>query len=206
VSQYSSRLIEAVVGEFSKLPGIGRKTALRLALHLLKKDKSEAEALGRSIIRMREDVKTCKHCHNVSDEEVCGICSDPRRDRTLVCVVEDIRDVMAIENTGQYKGLYHILGGIISPMDGVGPGDLHIGSLEAKVAEGGIQEVIMALPATMEGDTTNYYLYKKLRDFPARITTLARGISMGDELEYADEVTLGRSILNRVPYENNLKK
>jgi recombination protein RecR len=206
VSQYSSRLIEAVVQEFSRLPGIGRKTALRLALHLLKKDKSEAEALGRSIIRMREEVMTCKHCHNVSDEEVCGICSDPRRDRTLVCVVEDIRDVMAIENTGQYKGLYHILGGIISPMDGIGPGDLHIRSLEAKVAEGSIQEVIMALPVTMEGDTTNYYLYKKLRDFPARITTLARGISMGDELEYADEVTLGRSILNRVPYENNLKK
>jgi recombination protein RecR len=201
---YASRLLENAVNELSRLPGIGKKTALRLALHLLKKDPSVAEALGSSIIQLRNEIRFCKVCHNLSDSEICEICSSPKRNETLVCVVEDIRDVMAIENTGQYNGLYHILGGIISPIDGIGPSDLNIESLVQRIDKGSISEVIMALSTTIEGDTTNFYIYKRMRDRPVKITTIARGISVGDELEYADEITLGRSILNRLPYENTL--
>jgi recombination protein RecR len=201
---FSSRFIEEAVTEFSKLPGVGRKTALRFVLHLLKKDKKEVQTFGEAFIRLRNELKYCQLCHNISDHTVCEICSNPSRDHSIICVVEDIRDVMAIENTSQYRGVYHVLGGIISPMDGIGPGDLNIESLVSKTADGKILEVIMALSTTMEGDTTNFYIYKRLKDFPLRISTIARGISIGDELEYADEVTLGRSILNRTPYENSL--
>ncbi|MCB2219372.1 MAG: recombination mediator RecR [Bacteroidetes bacterium] len=201
---YASRLLESAVNELSRLPGIGKKTALRLALHLLKKDPTVAEALGNSIIQLRNEIMFCKVCHNLSDAEICEICSSPKRNEKLVCVVEDIRDVMAIENTGQYNGLYHILGGIISPMDGIGPADLNIESLIRRIDHESISEVIMALSTTIEGDTTNFYIYKRLKDRPVKITTIARGISVGDELEYADEITLGRSILNRLPYENTL--
>jgi recombination protein RecR len=186
------------------LPGIGKKTALRLALYLLKKDMPVAESLGKAIINLRTEIQFCKQCYNVSDHEICDICSNPKRNKSIVCVVEDVRDVMAIENTGQYSGLYHILGGIISPIDGIGPNDLNIEALIKRIPEENITEVIMALSTTIEGDTTNFYIYKKLKDFNLSITTIARGISVGDELEYADEVTLGRSILNRTPYENTL--
>jgi recombination protein RecR len=195
---FSSRLIEEAVLEFSKLPGVGRKTALRFVLHLLKKDRKEVQVFGESFIRLRNELKYCTLCHNVSDQETCEICANPGRDHST------IRDVMAIENTSQYRGVYHVLGGIISPMDGIGPGDLNIESLVAKAADGTVKEVIMALSTTMEGDTTNFYIYKRLKGYPMNITTIARGISIGDELEYADEVTLGRSILNRTPYENSL--
>lgn len=204
MNSYSSKLLESAVNELSRLPGIGKKTALRLALHLLKKDKSISESLGNSIIKMRSDIVFCKKCHNISDTELCEICTNTKRNEKLVCVVEDIRDVLAIENTGQFNGLYHILGGIISPMDGIGPNDLNIDSLVRRVEVDGIKEVIMALSTTIEGDTTNFYIYKKLKEFSLDITTIARGISIGDELEYADEVTLGRSILNRTPYESTL--
>ncbi len=204
MNSYSSKLLESAVNELSRLPGIGKKTALRLALHLLKKDKTISESLGNSIIKMRSDIVFCKKCHNISDTEFCEICTNPNRNEKLVCVVEDIRDVLAIENTGQYNGLYHILGGIISPMDGIGPNDLNIDSLVRRVGNDGVKEVIMALSTTIEGDTTNFYIYKKLKEFSLDITTIARGISIGDELEYADEVTLGRSILNRTPYESTL--
>lgn len=197
-------MLENSVNELSKLPGIGKKTALRLALHILKENNNYAESLGNSIIELRNKIQYCKTCHNISDSETCEICSNPKRDQSTVCVVEDVRDVMAIENTGQFTGVYHILGGIISPMDGIGPNDLNIQSLIKKVSENNTNEVIMALSTTIEGDTTNYYIFKKLSQFNIKITTIARGISIGDELEYADEITLGRSIINRTPYESSL--
>ncbi len=204
MNSYSSKLLEEAVNELSRLPGIGRKSALRLALHLLKQDKANVENFGRSIIRMRNEIMHCKHCHNISDSDVCEICANPKRDPNLLCVVEDIRDVMAIENTSQFIGLYHVLGGIISPMDGIGPNDLTINSLVERVKTEGIKEVVMALSTTIEGDTTNFYIYKKLKEFTIEISTIARGISIGDELEYADEVTLGRSIINRTPYHSSI--
>lgn len=206
MNTYSSKLLENSLNELSKLPGIGKKTALRLALYILKEENNYAESLGNSIIKLRNEIQYCKTCHNISDSETCEICSNPKRDHSTLCVVEDVRDVMAIENTGQFTGIYHILGGIISPMDGIGPSDLNIESLIKKISEDKINEVIMALSTTIEGDTTNYYIYKKLSRFNIKITTIARGISIGDELEYADEITLGRSIINRMPYENSLKE
>lgn len=197
---YSSVLVENAVDAFTRLPGIGRKTALRLALHLLKQSPEVAESLGDAIKKLRNDIRYCSICHNISDGDTCSICQNPKRDHTTVCVVEDLRDMIAIENTGQYKGVYHVLGGIISPMEGTGPGDLTLKSLTAKVESGSVKEVIMALPATVEGDTTNFYIYKLLRNHPVIITTIARGIPIGDELDYTDEITLGRSILNRQPY------
>lgn len=199
-----SKLIEEAVDQFASLPGIGKKTALRLVLHLLKQDNHTVEAFGNTFIKMRNEIKYCRSCHNISGQETCEICANPHRDHSLVCVVQDIRDVMAVENTMQHRGIYHVLGGIISPMDGIGPNDLNIESLVKKAAEGGIQEVVMALSSTMEGDTTSFYLYKRLKDFDVNITTIARGVAFGDEIEYADEITLGRSIVNRVPYVNSL--
>ncbi|HXC03384.1 MAG TPA: recombination mediator RecR [Bacteroidia bacterium] len=203
---FSSKLIEEAVNEFAKLPGVGRKTALRYVLHLLKKDQKETETFGNALLLLHRNLKHCKECHTISDQEICEICSNPVRDHSVICVVEDIRDVMAIESTAQYKGVYHVLGGIISPMDGIGPGDLKMESLVARAATGTVREVIMALSTTMEGDTTNFYIYKRLKGFSLKVSTIARGISIGDELEYADEVTLGRSILNRTPYENSLSQ
>lgn len=194
------------MNELAKLPGIGRKTALRLVLYLIKQDSINTDALGESIIKLRKEITYCKECHNISDTETCLICSNPNRDHSIICVVEDVRDVMAIENTNLYKGVYHTLGGIISPMDGIGPGNLNIETLVNKVTKGNIKEIIMALSATMEGDTTNFYIYKRLKEFNITITTIARGIAIGDDLEYTDEITLGRSILNRTPYENMLVK
>lgn len=202
---FSSALLENAVQEFAKLPGIGRKTALRLVLHMLKKEKNEVESFGNAIIQLRRDIIYCKCCHNISDTEVCGICSNQSRDKSTVCVVETVKDVMSIENTQQYKGLYHVLGGVISPMDGIGPADLEIESLVNRVAEGGISEIILALSTTMEGDTTNFYIFRKLASTAVKITTIARGISIGGELEYTDEVTLGRSIINRVEFTNSYK-
>lgn len=201
---FPSKLVENAVNELSKLPGIGKKTALRLVLHMLKEDHQYSNALGESILRLRKEITYCKECHNISDTETCLICANIQRDHRTICVVEDVRDVMAIETTNQYRGVYHILGGIISPMDGIGPNDLTIQSLIDKVEKGDVNEVIMALSATMEGDTTNFYIYKKLKDFDITISTIARGIAIGDDLEYTDEVTLGRSLLNRTPYENSL--
>lgn len=206
MNSYSSKLVESAVTELARLPGVGKKTALRLVLHLLKKDENFAQTLGSSIIKMRSEIMFCNECFNISDNEICEICTNPNRSKETICIVEDIRDVMAIENTGQYKGVYHILGGIISPMDGIGPNELHIESLVNRVSQGDAKEVIMALSTTIEGDTTNFYIYKKLKDFNLTISTIARGIAIGDELEYADEVTLGRSILNRMPYESTLSK
>ena len=203
--QFSSSLLENAVNEFAKLPGIGRKTALRLVLHLLKQSNDEVELFGNSFIRLRNEIVYCKHCHNISDSEVCHICGNPSRDAKTICVVENIKDVMTIENTQQYKGLNHVLGGIISPMDGIGPNELEIESLVKRVREESISEVILALSTTMEGDTTNFYIFRKLTPSGIRITTIARGIAIGDELEYADEVTLGRSILNRVDFTNSFK-
>ena len=202
VQQYSSQLMEKAVAEFSKLPGIGRKTALRLVLHLLRREESDVESFTTAVSKLRREVRYCRVCHNISDTELCPLCSDPRRDTTTVCVVENVQDVMAIENTQQYHGLYHVLGGIISPMDGVGPGDIEIDSLVERVAEGGIKEVILALSSTMEGDTTNFYIFRKLADMDVRISVIARGISVGDEIEYTDEVTLGRSIVNRTEFKS----
>jgi recombination protein RecR len=202
---YSSKLLEEAVEEFATLPGIGRKTALRLVLHLLKQEHKEVEHFGKTILRMKQEIKTCRVCHNISDTEVCQICSDPYRDKQTICVVESIRDVMSVENTQQYHGVYHVLGGIISPMDGIGPADLTIRSLEDKVKGGLCTEVILALSTTMEGDTTNFYIFKRLREYPVTISTLARGVAIGDDLEYADEVTLGRSILNRTLFEDTFK-
>ena len=200
--QYPSELLEKAVQEFSKLPGIGRKTALRLVLNLLRREEDEVLQFTETIARMRQEVKHCRICHNISDSDVCPICSDPRRDTATICVVENIQDVMAVENTQQFQGLYHVLGGVISPMDGIGPGDLEIDSLVERVREGGVKEVILALSSTMEGDTTNFYIFRKLASFTeVKLTIIARGISVGDELEYTDEVTLGRSILNRTPFE-----
>ena len=194
--------MENAVGQFSRLPGIGRKTALRLVLHLLRQEEDDVEQLASALTTMRREVKRCRVCHNICDQDVCSVCSDPRRDSRTVCVVENIQDVMAIENTQQYHGLYHVLGGVISPMDGIGPSDLEISSLVERVGQGTIDEVILALSPTMEGDTTNFYLFRKLAPFQQlKVTVIARGVSVGDELEYADEVTLGRSILNRTVFE-----
>ena len=201
LQQYPSVLLEKAVGEFSKLPGIGRKTALRLILFLLRQPLEQVDALTDALKRLRHEVKYCKVCHNISDDDIFPICSDQRRNRALVCVVENIQDVMAIENTQQYDGIYHVLGGVISPMDGVGPSDLHIDSLVERVKESDIDEVILALGSTMEGDTTNFYISRKLAPYKVRLSVLARGISVGDELEYTDEVTLGRSIVSRTPFE-----
>lgn len=201
---FSSKLIEEAVNEFSKLPGVGKRTALRFVLHLMKQDQAAVAQFGNSFIKLRNELRYCENCHNVADKPLCTVCQNPNRDQTVVCVVEDIRDVMAIENTQQYRGIYHVLGGIISPMDGIGPSDLTIESLVNKAGKGEIKEVIMALSTTMEGDTTNFYIYKRLKEFNMTITTLARGVSIGDELAYADEVTLGRSIINRTLYENSL--
>jgi recombination protein RecR len=203
--EFSSKLLENAVYEMSQLPGIGKRTALRLVLHLLKQPKEQTSRLANALVNLKDNIKFCKNCHNISDVEVCEICSNPRRDESVVCVVEDIRDVMAIENTGQFLGLYHVLGGKISPMEGVGPQDLTIFSLVDKVKQGKIRELIFALSSTMEGDTTNFYIYKQLDGLGIKTSTIARGIAVGDELEYADEVTLGRSILNRIPFENSLK-
>ncbi len=203
--EYSSKLLGNAVNEISQLPGIGRRTALRLALHLLKQSESQTIHLSEALLRLRTEVNFCKSCQNISDTEICEICANPKRDRSLVCVVEDIRDVMAIENTSQYQGLYHVLGGKISPMEGIGPQDLNIVQLLNKVKQGEVKELIFALSSTMEGDTTNFYIYKQLEGYEVATSTIARGISVGDELEYADEVTLGRSILNRVPFENSMK-
>lgn len=199
--QFPSLLLDRAVGEFAKLPGIGRKTALRLVLHMLKQSTEDVEAFADALTTLKHDVKYCSVCHNISDTDICPICSDHRRDSSQICVVENIRDVMAIENTMQYHGLYHVLGGIISPLDGVGPSDIEIASLVERVAAGGVTEVILALSPTLEGDTTNFFISKKLRRYHVNITVIARGISVGNELEYADEVTLGRSILKRTPYE-----
>ena len=201
IQQYPSRLLEQAVQEFSKLPGIGRKTALRLVLHLLRQDAEDVERFSDAISRMKQEVKFCRVCHNISDQDVCPICSDQRRDSSTICVVENIQDVMAVENTQQFTGLYHVLGGLISPMDGIGPSDLEIDSLVARVVEGDIKEVILALSSTMEGDTTNFYIFRKLAAYDVKISIIARGIAVGNELEYTDEVTLGRSILNRTPFD-----
>ena len=218
IQQYPSRLLEQAVQEFSRLPGIGRKTALRLVLHLLRQDVADVIRFSEAVSTLRRDVKFCRVCHNVSDTDVCPVCSDPRRDASTICVVENIQDVMAIENTQQFHGLYHVLGGLISPMDGIGPGDLEIASLVARVSAPGsaddpsalgsaddpsasVKEVILALSSTMEGDTTNFYIYRKLAPTGVKVSVIARGIAVGNELEYTDEVTLGRSILNRTPFE-----
>lgn len=201
MDNFSSKLLETAVNEFATLPGIGKKTALRLVLHLLKQDENRVSAFSESLIRLKREAQTCKICHNLADREVCEICANPHRDIGVICVVEDIRDVMAIENTGQFKGRYHILGGKISPMEGIGPSDLNIDSLLERLQDHNEKEIILALSSTTEGDTTNFYLFKKLAPFSLNITTIARGVSFGDELEYADEITLGRSILNRVPYK-----
>lgn len=202
---YESELLERAVTELSRLPGIGRKTALRLALHLLRQDERFAEDLGNSVINLRKGVIYCKQCHNISQTELCPICSDPTRDNTTVCVVENVKDVMSFENTRQYRGVYHVLGGIISPIDGVGPESLEIASLVQRVAEGDIKEVILALSATMEGDTTCFYLYKQLTPYGVKITQIARGVSVGNEIEYTDEVTLGRSLLSRTLFTDQFK-
>lgn len=201
-----SVLLENAVNEISRLPGIGKKTALRLALHLLRKDESEAIALGEALIKMRKDIRFCDTCHNISDTARCNICRDPSRDDSVICIVEDVRDMMAIEHTRQFKGRYHILGGVISPIDGVGPDQLNFDSLFGRLKAEEIEEVVLALPTTVEGDTTNFYLYRNIKDMGKTITTLARGLSIGDDLEYADEVTLGRSIMQRMPYESTLRK
>ena len=203
---YSSKLLENAVNEFSKLPGIGKKTALRMALYLLKQDEESVRQFGQAMIQLRSEVRYCRECHNLSDTDVCEICTNQRRNHSIVCVVETVRDVMSIENTMQYQGVYHVLGGIISPMDGIGPADLTIESLEQKVANGKVSEIILALSATMEGDTTNFYIYRKVKHFPVIVSTLARGLAVGDELEYADQVTLGRSIVNRLPFDSTIKK
>ena len=200
MTHYSSQLLARAVEEFAKLPGIGDKTAMRLVLHLLRQDTKAVEAFGQSIIRLRQEVKFCRHCHNISDDEVCDICANPRRDHSLICVVEDIQDVLAIENTQQYNGVYHVLGGIISPMDGIGPSDLQITSLVERVQGGDVSEIILALSPTMEGDTTNYYLFRKLSDTGVKISVIARGVAQNDQLQYTDEVTLGRAIAGRTPF------
>jgi len=198
--QYPSRLLEKAVSEFAKLPSIGRKTALRLVLHLLKWDDADADAFTDAIHQLKHEVKYCRRCHNISDTELCDICANPKRDDTIVCVVENIQDVMAIENTMQYNGLYHVLGGLISPMDGIGPKDLEIESLVTRVQQEKTQEVILALSSTMEGDTTNFYIYRKLAPTGVKVSVIAHGIAVGDEIEYTDELTLGRSIINRTPF------
>ncbi|MCQ2229591.1 MAG: recombination mediator RecR [Bacteroidales bacterium] len=202
--QYSSQLLENAVSQFAKLPSIGRKTALRLVLHLLRQEQEDVEAFTSAVSHLRSDIRYCHICHNISDSDTCDICSDKHRNNRQVCVVENIRDVMAIESTRQYNGVYHVLGGVISPMDGIGPDDLTIESLHDKVASKAVDEVILALSTTMEGDTTNYYIYKRIAPYGIPVTTIARGVAVGDELEYADALTLGRSLVNRVPFDTTL--
>ncbi|MGM0529760.1 MAG: recombination mediator RecR [Bacteroidota bacterium] len=204
LENFSSKLLKEAVDEFAKLPGIGSKTALRLVLHLLNRDKEEVNQFGNTIIKLRNEIRRCKSCNMISDNELCPVCSDNTRDHSLVCVVENSRDVMAIESTHQYQGVYHVLGGIISPMDGIGPSDLNIENLQNKIEDNIVQEIVLALSTTMEGDTTNFFLYKRFRDYPVKITTIARGISVGNDLEFADELTLGKSIVNRTLFENTL--
>lgn len=206
IQSFNSTLLENAVSELSKLPGIGRKTALRLALHLLRREENEAISLGESIINMRRNINYCRRCHNISEKEICPICNDSRRDPTTVCVVENVKDVITIESTRQHFGLYHVLGGLISPLDGVSPADLEIDSLVKRVEEEQLQEVILALSPTIEGDTTNFYIYRKLADLPVRVTMLARGLSIGNELEYTDELTLGKSIQNRVLFTSSFPR
>jgi recombination protein RecR len=203
--EFSSKLLENAVYEMSQLPGVGKRTALRLVLHLLKQPETQTHHLAEALLAMRDNIKFCTNCHNISDVALCEICANPNRDESIICVVEDIRDVMAIENTSQFKGLYHVLGGKISPLDGVGPQDLTIHSLVEKAKNGLVKEIIFALSSTLEGDTTNFYIYKQIAPYDIQTSTIARGISVGDELEYADEITLGRSILHRIPFENSLK-
>ena len=198
-TRYPSALLDKAVGEMAKLPGIGRKTALRLVLHLLRQDETLTDTLAQSLIEARHEIKRCRCCHNISDDELCPICSNPQRDKSMICVVENVQDVMAVEATQQFNGLYHVLGGVISPMDGIGPNDLEIDSLVERVGEGGVTEVILALASTMEGDTTNFYITRRLAPTGVKVSIIARGISVGDELEYTDELTLGRSIVNRTP-------
>lgn len=198
--EYPSTLLERAVNEFSKLPGIGRKTATRLVLHLLRKPEDEVAAFSDAIIRLKREAQYCRECHSISDSDICPICANPSRDHSIICVVENIQDVMAVENTMQFRGVYHVLGGVISPMDGVSPNDLQIESLINRVASGEVKEIILALSSTMEGDTTNFYIYRKLMQYNVKLSVIARGISVGDELEYADEITLGRSIVNRTPF------
>jgi recombination protein RecR len=205
ISKFPSVLLENAVNEFSKLPGIGRKTALRLALHLLRQDKESVENFAIAITTLKNEVRYCSSCHNISDTEICPICADSSRDSSTLCVVENVKEVMAIENTMQFKGLYHVLGGIISPIDGIGPSDIEIGSLVERVKQGTIKEVILALSATMEGDTTNFYIFRKLQSYDIKVSIIARGVSVGDEIEYTDEVTLGRSIINRTPFDESYK-
>lgn len=204
-SPYPSTLLENAVNEFAKLPGIGRKSALRLVLHLLRQDEEKVANFANTIIKLKNEVKYCSSCHNISDTEMCGICADRSRDHSLVCVVENVKEVMAIEKTIQFRGVYHVLGGIISPIDGIGPSDLEIASLEERVSAGSIKEVILALSATMEGDTTNFYIFRRLQPYGVKVSIIARGVSIGDEIEYADEVTLGRSIINRTPFDESYK-
>lgn len=204
IQEFESTLLEGAVTEIARLPGIGRKTALRLALHLLRQDVSASVALGEAIINMRKGIRYCSVCHNISEDEVCPICSNSRRDSSTVCVVESVKDVIIMENTRQFNGLYHVLGGVISPIDGIGPDALEIDSLVERVSHGGIDEVILALSATMEGDTTDYYIYRRLRDLPVKVTQLARGVAVGNEIEYTDEVTLGRSLLNRTLFSDSV--
>mgnify|MGYP003152736379 FL=1 len=204
MEDYPSKLLAEAVEQFSTLPGVGKRTAMRLALFLLKQEKGEVQRFGEAFIRFRNEINFCESCFNISDEQKCSICSNPLRDQSNICVVQDVRDIMAIENTGQYKGLYHVLGGIISPMDGIGPADLRIDELVERAKNGEVNEIILATSTTMEGETTNFYLFKKLKEFNLKISAIARGIAVGDELEYADELTLGRSLVNRLPYENSL--
>ena len=202
--EFASSLLENAVGEFAKLPGIGRKTALRLVLYLLRQEESASLSFGEAIIKLRKEIRYCRECHNISESEVCPICSSQSRDASVVCVVENVKDVMSIENTHQHHGLYHVLGGLISPMDGIGPQDIEIESLVTRVASGSIKEVILALSATMEGDTTNFYIFRRLADLPVKVTMLARGLSIGNDLEYTDELTLGRSIQNRILFSDTI--
>ena len=202
--QISSSLLQRAVEEFSKLPGIGEKTAMRLVLHLLRQEQTAVDTFGNSVMQLRQNVRFCKICHNISDTEICPICSNPRRDASTICVVEDIQDVMAIENTQQYRGVYHVLGGVISPMDGVGPGDLYIDSLVERAADEEVKEIILALNPTMEGDTTNFYLYRRLAPLNVKVSVIARGVAQNAELQYTDEITLGRSIVNRTAFVINM--
>ena len=204
--EFASSLLESAVSEFSKLPGIGRKTALRLVLHLLRQDEHVAVNFGEAIVRLRKEIRYCRLCHNISEQEICPICAKPARDASIICVVENVKDVMSIENTHQHHGVYHVLGGLISPMDGIGPQDIEIDSLVERVRAGGVSEVILALSATMEGDTTNFYIFRRLAEFDVKITMLARGVSVGNEIEYTDELTLGRSILNRTLFSDSFSK
>ena len=203
--KYPSALLENAVNELASLPGVGRKTALRLALYMLRRDEGYTENFASALLALRKEVKYCKVCHNICDDEMCSICADPKRDQSTVCVVENIKEVMAIENTGQFRGVYHVLGGIISPMDGIGPGDLQIDSQVQRVANEEVKEIVLALSTTMEGDTTNFFIYRKLSPYNVKITVIARGVSIGDEIEYADEITLGRSIVNRTSFNDSIK-